>query len=476
MHITIPKIYPVACHTNNIGPGSTFVAIKGYNENGVLYIPQAIAQGAAHLVIHKDEHLPDSLKKIIDEHSLTITRVEDPRLALAQLSAQAAGYPAKKLRILGITGTKGKTTSAFLLEHVLRSAGYRTALMGTVRNSIMDTVVGSGLTTQQPDYLHQFFALCVQEKIDYVVMEVAAQALSLHRVHGIEFDGIIFTNFSQEHGEFYKNLDDYFAAKCLIFNQCKNNAPMIVNADDKNCQAILSRFVAAQSFSLQKKDADFYANLHGDVVHAINATVETKDHEQMVECPHLIGMFNVYNILGVYALAVELGIDRMVIAQALKIFQKVPGRLERHPLPNGAWGIIDYAHTPSSFESVLSTLSQLTKQLIVVFGAGGNRDTTKRPLMGGIAAQHAQLVIITSDNPRSEDPKDIIGQILVGVSQEVRSKVVVIIDRKEAIEYAYAQSHKDSIIALLGKGPDEYQQIGNVKYPFSEAGILKGLR
>ncbi len=190
----------------------------------------------------------------------------------------------------------------------------------------------------------------------------------------------------------------------------------------------------------------------------------------------IIGMFNVYNIAGVYALAVRLGIDPAVAAPAFATFTKVPGRLERHMLPNGACCIIDYAHTPSSFEGVLSTLRQLTHQLIVVFGAGGGRDKIKRPIMGSIAAEYADLVVLTSDNPRAEDPQVIIDDIMVGITPQMAPKVVRILDRKEAIEYAYAQSQSQAIIALLGKGPDEYQQIGTVKYPFSEAAIVNAFK
>lgn len=470
-----PAYYPIACHTDHIGPGSTFVAIKGQIHDGVQYIRRAIALGATTIVIQQDVDLERDVNEIILAKKITVQRVADTRLALAQLSAQAAGFPAQKLRILGITGTKGKTTSSFLLEHVLNTAGYKTALLGTVKNSIMDHDFGVGLTTQQPDYLHQFFVLCVQAGVDYVVMEVAAQGLSLHRVHGIEFDGVIFTNFSQEHGEFYDSLDAYFAAKCKIFDQLKLQAPVVVNADDNWGRKLLEQHPVWTSFGLQTT-ATVNAEIVGTVNNAIELKIYQNDKMQQLSCPSLLGMFNVYNLLGVYALVSKLAIDAPTIAHAFATFTKVPGRLERYALPNGATCIIDYAHNPSSFESVLSTLRQLTHKLIVVFGCGGDRDKTKRPIMGSIASKYADIVVLTSDNPRSEDPAVIMQEILLGILPENKRKIVTILDRKQAIEYAYAQSNDKSIIALLGKGPDEYQMIGNVKYRFSEVEIVQGFR
>lgn len=472
--MNFPTTYPVTCHTDHVGLGSTFVVIKGYKEDGMRYIPQAIAKGATTIVLQEDHEMPADICSYMQQAKVHVEVVNNSRQALAQLSAQAAGFPAQKLRILGITGTKGKTTSSFLLEHLLRTAGYRTALLGTVKNSIMDHHLGTGLTTQQPDYLHQFFALCVREQIDYVVMEVAAQGLSLHRVDGIAFDGIIFTNFSQEHGEFYPTIEDYFAAKKIIFNHVRSQAPVIINADDRWCQQLLDQ-ATYTGFGLQSPRAHVTARSVGDIKTGIVVDIAT-DIYQRIACPTLLGLFNVYNVVGVYVLARQLKIAPATIAHAFATFTKVPGRLERYQLHNGATAVIDYAHNPSSFESVLSTLRQLSDHVVVVFGCGGDRDVSKRPVMGAIAARYADLVVLTADNPRSEDVEKIIDQILVGIDQTQRHKIVRYTDRKEAIEYAYRISTKNSIIALLGKGPDEYQQIGQVKLPFSEAAIIKELR
>jgi len=230
--VNLPTIYPVACHTDHVGPGSIFVAIQGFKQDGVRYIQQALEKGATEIVVQDDAELSD-LPLGVHAH-----KVSDTRKALAELSAQAAGYPAKKLKIIGVTGTKGKTTTVYLIEQVLKTAGYKTARLSTVNNAILDRENKAQLTTPQPDYLHQFFKRCVQEDVEYVVMEVAAQALSLHRVHGLQFDGVIFTNFSQEHGEFYDSMEDYFAAKCTIFEQINPGSPVLVNADDAWCRKI----------------------------------------------------------------------------------------------------------------------------------------------------------------------------------------------------------------------------------------------
>lgn len=439
---TIPSIFPVTCHTNHVGPGSTFVAIKGYEKDGVDFIAQAIQKGAQSIVIGNEVKLSDQVVMLIKEKNVVVRQVPDARLALAILSAQAAGNPAQQLKIIGITGTKGKTTTSFLLWHILKTAGYKTALLSTVNNYIDDQKFSAPLTTAQPDYLHQFLKLCVAQGVTHVVMEVAAQALSLHRVYGIEFDGIIFTNFSLEHLEFYASMEEYFAAKCRIFASAKPHAPILINGDDAWCQRI-ARTASMETFGPQ------------------------------FSCPALVGSFNAYNATAASTMALKLGVRHDALECGLATFTGVRGRFERHELPNGAVCIIDYAHNPSSYESVLGALRAMTDHLIVVFGAGGKRDPSKRPIMGGLAAQFADVVMITSDNPRTEDPEMIISDIERGIAPIHAAKVVKIVDRKDAIERAYAVARTGSIIALLGKGPDEYQIIGDQKLPFCEVDIIK---
>jgi len=468
----LPSLFPVTCHTDHVGSGSIFVAINGFHENGICYLPQAITRGASCIVVQDNVIIPAASVALIKKTEVIIKRVADTRLALAQLSAQAAGYPVKKLKIIGVTGTKGKTTTVFLLAHVLRYAGYKTALLSTVNNIIGNQTLVSPLTTPQPDYLHQFFKQALVENTEYVVMEVAAQALTMHRIAGIQFDGLVFTNFSQEHLEFYKTLDDYFHAKCLLFKQVKPEASIIINADDDYCKTLQHK-VDAIWFSMKK--ATVSGNLINNPLKQIDLQVNWQSATYTFSCPQLIGVFNGYNLLGTIAMALQLGISPAIIAAALLTFAGVPGRMEQYILPNGAIAIIDYAHNPASYQEVLSLLRQLTPHLIVIFGAGGRRDATKRSLMGNIAAQLADMVILTADNPRTEDPNQIINDIDCDIPTDVRHKIFREIDRKKAIQKGYACSRKNSIIAILGKGTEEYQIIGDKKTYFSEKAILQQL-
>jgi UDP-N-acetylmuramoyl-L-alanyl-D-glutamate--2,6-diaminopimelate ligase len=469
-----PKKYPVTCHTDHVGAGSTFVAIKGFQQDGLAYIPRAIEHGATTIVVEQDAILDSNILQRIERSGACLVRVPNTRKALAQMSARANGYPAKKLLIIAVTGTKGKTTCAYLLAHCLRTLGHKVALLSTVANYIDSEVLPTELTTQQPDYLHTFFKVCVDRGIQYVVMEAAAQAYTLYRTHDIEFDGLLFTNFSQEHAEFYATLEEYFQAKSGLFRQLKPNAPCLVNADDARFETLHKAFPHIQSYGCDNQNSTYRAVVSQEIVGEVNTTCIKQELNVPVSCAALIGRFNVYNVLGVMGLLVSLGFSEKLVAQAISSFVGVPGRLERYQLPNGVQCFIDYAHNPSSFEAVLSTLAGLTEHLIVVFGAGGDRDRIKRPIMGAIASQYAQCIILTSDNPRSEDPNAIIADIMHGVDRE-DNKVIQELDRAQAIQRAYAESRPGSIIAVLGKGPDEYQLVKGVKSFFSDAKTVLSL-
>lgn len=468
----MPTQFPVTAHTDFVGMGSTFVVIKGYKHNGIDFIPEAIKRGASTIVLDHAAIIPQEIHELMLRNNISIERVEDARAALATLSARAAGYPSRSLCIIGITGTKGKSTSSALLAHLLQQSGYHTALLSTVHNKIGDTLFPAPLTTAQPDYLHQFLKLALDQGVTHVVMEVAAQALSLHRVDTIAFDGIIFTNFSQEHAEFYPSMDDYWRAKSAIFSYAKPGAYQIVNVDNEWCKKLTGNNITR--FSFHPHQADVSADLMQQIPFIRFGLTNQADRHEF-ECPSLIGSFNAYNAGMAVAMCQALGVPAALLADALTTFPGVPGRMQRHQLPNGATAIIDYAHNPSSFENLFQVLRKLTHQLILVFGAGGERDRTKRPQMGAIAARYADLVIITTDNPRSEDPATIMRDILEGVEEPLMGKVLCELDREQAITLAYSRSTSNAIIALLGKGPDEYQIIGTTKVPFSEAQILSRL-
>lgn len=470
--MNIPTLLPVACHTDNVGQGTIFVAIKGKKEDGSVHIVKALELGARAVYVDQTCSLDDMTRSELIRRNIPCIVVDDARLVLAQLSALAHGNPADKLKIVAITGTKGKTTTVFLLEHIFRTAGYKTALLSTVRNSIGDTIFKTNLTTRQPDYLQAFFAQCVAEGVQIVLMEVAAQAFSLQRVAGLTFDAALFTNFESEHAEFYSTIDDYFAAKCEIVKYLKPGAPFLINGDDVRVRTLVTMAPHAMTFGRGAHN-EFRAERLSACNEPLVISLSNKDQQCQYSCPVLMGDFNVYNICAATGLARCLGVSCNIIMQACETFKPVPGRLEMYTLSNGARGCIDYAHTPASYTSILSTLRALTDHLIVIFGAGGERDKTKRPVMGKVASDYADLTIITSDNPRSEKAEDIANDILVGIPEG--RTVLLELNREKAIQLAYQHSKATSIIVLLGKGPDEYQHIGSIKYPFSEKAILQKL-
>lgn len=512
-------IWPVTCHTDHVGKNSTFVAIKGAMHDGVQFIPLALQKGAKTIVAECTADIPQEILDAIQDAGADLEFVPDARRALALRAAKAWGNPAQKLKIIGITGTKGKTTSSWLLHHLLQSAGKKTALLSTAGNKIGNQNFETQLTTQHPDYLHAFFYTCLATGVEYVVLEVAAQALTLHRVAGLEFDAIIFTNFAQAHGEFYATEQEYFAAKAAIFEQAKPDTVLVINADDEKGAKFLEKYkdqnITAFAINLSTARPVYAKASPGDAslgplvlsspkghheftlslskghmaraiqmmigqIYANSAAGLTGSLQTELECfefscPALIGVFNLYNILAASTMAWRLSISLADITHALATFAGLPGRLEKYQLSNGAISFIDYAHNPLSFASVLPLLRSLTDHLIVVAGAGGDRDKAMRPVMGQLMAHYADHVILTTDNPRSEQASDIITAILNGVPQEQKHKIICELDREQAIKCAYELSKPTSIIALLGKGPDEYQIVGTEKIYFSEKAILKNL-
>lgn len=489
-NIPFPAIFPVTSHTDHVGIGTIFVVIKGFKADGLLFVPRALERGASSIVIEHDMVINAELQELIDCKGAHILRAADTRKALAELSAQAASYPAQKMKIIGITGTKGKTTTSFLLKHMLSVAGYRTALLSTAGNYIEDQLFSATLTTAQPDYLHQFLKLCVGSNITHVVIEVAAQALTLQRIAGIVFDAIIFTNFGLEHLEFYSDMDSYFSAKCQLFDQRLASAIAYVNTDDEWCGLLAQKYERVRTFGtavhadicmvgthsgVALKSVDTTCLQDGIDIVGLQFSLQIKGTIFGFKCPVLSGMYNAYNIVAGICVLLDLGVSPDVINQALMSFAGVPGRFERHALSNGALAIIDYAHNPLSYQALLPELRLLTDHLIVIFGAGGERDASRRPLMGLVAVHYADLVVLTSDNPRSEDPQKIVADIAADIPEGLRHKIIIELDRGQAIKKAFSLSGKTTVIALLGKGPDRYQIVGSCKTGFYEAEILASL-
>ncbi len=451
----LSKIYPVTCHTDHVGHGTTFIAIKGFAQDGSKYIDKAISLGAIEIIL-EDFALLNGFEQKYPHIKFSVS--QDIRKELAVLSSKRLDNPSSKLKIIGITGTKGKTTTAFLTEHILKEANYKTAILSTVKNKILNNEEPSALTTLSSDYLHMFFAECVNQGVTHVVMEVSSHALSLDRVYGIEFEIVCFTNLASEHMDFYSSLEDYFEAKLKLFNYLKNNGIAVINIDDEWGRLASKHASRVEDFS-QKKASNIFT------IQTINGLEITLNNSIFI-CKKLIGEFNAYNLVASVLMIRTIGIKDDVIQKALNTFLSVPGRLQLHNLKNGARAFVDYAHNPSSFEAVLKTLRLLTSHLIVVFGCGGDRDKIKRPIMGFIATNYGDEVIITDDNPRFEDHNQIIQDILVGV---VKGKSVeVCLDRKEAISRAVFKSRIGSIIAILGKGHEDYYFVSGVKHYLSD--------
>ena len=468
--IQLPLIYSVTSHSEHVGKDSTFVAIKGQKTDGMFYIISALERGAREIVVQDDVRIPALVEQEIKEAGAVLTRVSDCKKALAELSAQRNGFPAKKLKIIGITGTKGKTTTSHMMYQLFQSAGYKSALLSTASKIILDQEVSLELTTPQPDHIHTFLRICVEHDVEVVVMEVSAQSLHLHRVATIEFDGIVFTNFSYEHLEFFKDMDEYFAAKCLLFKQLKKDGVVFVNYDDPYGRILCDKHSEYKKYSFEDSRADMYAksSLEG------NVKLDVYEDGVAYHIPtRLYGTFNSYNMLAAVSIARAFAIPFEKIIAGADTIQLIPGRMERYELQNGAACFIDYAHNPSSYEAVLSTLRNMTDHLIVIFGAGGARDRARRPMMGKIADQFADVVILTADNPRDEDPEEIINDIAQGFSVDTKLTVLREIDRQLAIEMGCQMSRKGTVIAILGKGNDEYQIIGDLKFVFKERAIIQ---
>lgn len=470
-------IYRVCSHTDNVGSGSTYVAITGTKANGLDFIEQALQKGATRIVapriVTSRSSETDALSALCKRYNAELMLVDDARVALAELSAQAYGHPSRKLALLAVTGTDGKTTSCYLLYNILRHAGKKVALLSGVQHIIGDEIFEADLTTEKPDYLQHFFHLCVQQGIQYVVMEVAAQAFTFKRIIGLLFDGAVFTNLAHEHGESYSNLDGYFAAKLAILQQTKPDAPLVINIDSEwglkarqHCtQAITSGFGVGADYQVTLLQAG-----------ATRQLLELKVGEQWVQLTTpLIGEYNAKNIAGAAGLAHQLGAPEQAIIEGVATFAGASGRLERYQLANGALAIVDYAHTAQAYQAVLPVLKKHARKLFVVFGAAGGKDKAKRPMMGKLAVAYADMVVLTMDNPRQEDPTVIIQEIMADMTSYEKASVVKEVDRAQAIRIAYEYSKAGDIIAIFGKGLEQVQIIGSNRIPYSDVAVVRSL-
>ena len=455
-------------NSKNIKEGYLFVAIKGFSADGHKFINDAIENGAKAILVEEG----CDLKSIKNLDNITIVMAKDTREALAITSANFYKNPSKKFKLIGVTGTKGKTTTTFMIKEILERSGKKVGLIGTIAIYINGKKIqDSDRTTPESIELQQIFAKMVDEGVEVVVMEVSSQSLKLHRVTGCEFDYVLFTNFSEDHisPNEHPDMKDYFESKLKLFKMCKNG---IVNTDDLHGAKIPGLF---PENNIVTYGIDNYANVLAKDITITNSYVDFKvkitDRNERVKTG-IPGRFSVYNSLAAICVAQKFGISPEVVKEALAQV-RVPGRSELVDNKKEIPIMIDYAHSPESLENILQAVKSYTRgKVISVFGCGGDRDSGKRPIMGEISGRIADYTFITSDNPRTEDPQKIVEQIEEGI-KKTKGNYKVIVDRKEAIKEAIQMTTKRDIVVLAGKGHEPYQEINGVKHSFDERIIVR---
>ncbi|SCP98048.1 UDP-N-acetylmuramoyl-L-alanyl-D-glutamate--2,6-diaminopimelate ligase [Anaerobium acetethylicum] len=454
----------VVYDSRKVEEGSLFICIKGAVSDGHEFGKQAAEKGAAAIVIEDDIELPEGI---------TVIKVKDTRYALALISAAYFGHPAESLKVIGITGTKGKTTTTYMIKSILESTGHKVGLIGTIEAIIGDEVIPAANTTPESYIVQEYFRKMVDAGCDAVVMEVSSQGLMMHRTAGFVFDMGIFTNIEPDHigPNEHESFEDYMACKGLLFRQCRTG---IINRDDVHWEKVIEGHTCEIETFGFSKEADLraadtklvshpgYLGISYNVEGLMNFPVE-------IDIP---GKFSVYNSLTAIAVCRHFNVPVENIQKALKTAQ-VKGRIEMVKVSDDFTLMIDYAHNAMSLESLLGTLREYKPaRLVCLFGCGGNRSKLRRYEMGEVSGRLADLTIITSDNPRSEEPQDIINDIKTGI-EKTDGKYIEICDRREAIEYAIRNGQKGDVIVLAGKGHEDYQEIKGVKYPMDERIIIK---
>ena len=450
--------------SRKVTEGSVFVCISGAVSDGHEYIEDVAAKGAAAVIVERPVDAPEGL---------TVIHVDDTRYALALMSAAYFDYPAKKLKVIGITGTKGKTTTTYMVKSILEGAGYKVGLIGTIEAIIGDKSIPANNTTPESYTIHQYFAQMVEAGCDCVVMEVSSQGLMLHRTAGIQFEIGIFTNLGEDHigPNEHKDFEDYKRCKGILFTQCKLG---IANVDDqwykdvfKNATCQVETFGFSEEADLRATNVQHIAK-QGCLGVAYHVT-GLMDFDVEIDIP---GNFSVYNSLTAIAVCRHFGVPVEKIQAALKQ-AKVKGRVEMVKVSDEFAMLIDYAHNAMSLESLLETLRDYNPgRIVTIFGCGGNRSRTRRYEMGEVSGRLSDFTIITSDNPRFEEPQDIINDIITGM-KKTDGKYIDICDRKEAIRYAIEHGQPGDIIVLAGKGHETYQEIKGVKYDMDDRVLIK---
>lgn len=448
--------------SRKVGKDDLFVAQRGVNSDGHAFIGKAIAAGAKVVVC---EELPADRVA-----GVTYVMTADSSAALGEMASNYYGNPSRLLKLVGVTGTNGKTTTATLLYELVRFAGHKSGLLSTVCNYIGDERIEATHTTPDALSIHEYMRRMVDAGCEYCFMEVSSHSIHQKRIAGLDFDGAIFSNITHDHLDYHKTFKAYIEAKKAFFDHLPARAFALTNADDKNGLVMLQNTLAHRYTYSCRTMADFNAKV---VEKRLDGTLLKLDGSEV--WTKFTGDFNAYNILAVYASACLLGFAKDEVLKQVSMLIPVSGRFETMISPAGVMAVVDYAHTPDAIENVLSTIRGLVGKnniVITVVGAGGDRDTTKRPEMADAACRYSDRVILTSDNPRSEEPEDIIREMQAGVKEEYRAKVQSVADRKEAIRQAVSMASAGDIVLVAGKGHENYQEIKGVKHHFDDKEII----
>ncbi len=463
---TAAEVRNLQLDSRKVTKGDCFIAIKGTLSDGHSFIGKCIEQGASTIVC---EELPIEFAPHV-----TYVQVVDTHRALGQMASAFYGHPSKQLTVVGVTGTNGKTSTVTLLFRLFRKLGKNVGLLSTVQNQINETVIPSTHTTPDAVNLNKLMKQMVDAGCSYCFMEVSSHAVDQHRIEGLQFAGAVFTNITHDHLDYHKTFENYLKAKKKFFDGLPSTAFALTNADDRNGNIMLQNTRAHKYTYALRSAADYKVKVIENSVTGLMLDLNGQELHT-----RLIGEFNAYNLTAVYATAHLLGVDKMECLTILSALAPPEGRFDQ--VVSGKdkiVGIIDYAHTPDALKNVLQTINAIRQgyeDIITVVGCGGDRDAAKRPVMAEIACRFSQQVVLTSDNPRSEEPDEILKQMNAGVSVADRKKVLTITDRKEAIRTAVRLAKKRDIILLAGKGHEKYQEIKGVKYDFDDKAVLNAI-
>ncbi len=456
------SVNQIQIDSRNVQKGDCFIAIKGTASDGHNFIEKAIEAGAR-TIIYSDDYQNAN-------EQLNLIQVQNTRKILGRVAANFFGNPSRKLKVWGVTGTNGKTTTSVLLFKLFRQLGYKVGLISTIDVRINDDRIPSKLTTPDALSLQGYFDQMLRNDCTHVFMEVSSHALDQGRVDEIDFDVAAFTNISHDHLDYHKDMKDYIRVKKTFFDRLKKEAQAIINLDDRNGKIMIQNCAAIHRTYALKTMADYKGKIMAESFEGLHLLVN--DIEAHFR---LVGTFNAYNLLNVIASCQALGLEMDEFLPALTALSSAEGRLEQVQVGNRK-AFVDYAHTPDALENVLKTLNKVKakgERIVTVVGAGGDRDKSKRPKMAAIAAQWSDLVILTSDNPRTEDPAAILKDMEAGLIGNLSTKVSTIIDRKQAIKTACMLALENDVVLVAGKGHENYQDINGVKIPFDDKEILK---